>query len=62
VFFLSFVFVAGLTILNFFVGTIISELDNVRAEEHEQTNSLSSLTARFDKLEQMIADIHQHQK
>ncbi len=57
-FFLSFVFIAGLTILNFFVGTIISELDNVRSTESDQTKKLNSLSARFDGLEEMVRDIH----
>lgn len=56
IFFLSFVFVAGLTILNFFVGTIISELDSVREEEHQQTSDLALLLKRFDKLESLIKE------
>ena len=62
IFFLSFVFIAGLTILNFFVGTIISELDNVRSIESKQTHDLSSIAKRFDKLEVLIQEIHQRQQ
>jgi voltage-gated sodium channel len=56
-FFLSFVFIAGLTILNFFVGTIISELDSVRSEEHQQTSSLSLLANRLDTIENLLLEL-----
>lgn len=59
IFFISFVFIAGLTILNFFVGTIIAELDNVREEEHSQSSNISKLQRRFDRLESMLMVIEQ---
>ena len=47
-FFLTFVLIAGLTILNFFVGTILTELDNVRTEIREE--ELASTSLKIDKL------------
>lgn len=59
-FFLSFVFIAGLTILNFFVGTIISELDNVRQnvhkEEQKQNVSLEHIEQRLRDIEALLRD------
>jgi hypothetical protein len=54
-FFLSFVFIGGFTILNFFVGTILSELDAVRGEERLQNTELTDMHRRFDRLEKMIS-------
>lgn len=54
-FFLSFVFIGGFTILNFFVGTILSELDAVRDEERQQNTELTEMHRRFDRLEKMIS-------
>lgn len=57
-FFLSFVFIAGLTILNFFVGTIISELDSVRQDvlkdENKQTLTLDHIYHRLDDIEALL--------
>ena len=53
-FFLSFVFLGGFTVLNFFVGTILSELDAVRDEERQQNTELAQILKRFDRLERMI--------
>ena len=48
VFFLTFVLIAGLTILNFFVGTILTELDNVRVEIKQE--QLEESTSKIDKI------------
>jgi voltage-gated sodium channel len=47
-FFLTFVLIAGLTILNFFVGTILTELDNVRSEIRAE--ELAAATSKIDML------------
>ncbi len=47
-FFLTFVLIAGLTILNFFVGTILTELDNVRTEIKQE--QLEEATSKIDKI------------
>lgn len=47
-FFLTFVLIAGLTILNFFVGTILTELDNVRTEVKQE--QLAEATLKIDKI------------
>ena len=47
-FFLTFVMIAGLTILNFFVGTILTELDNVRGEMRNE--QLASATTKIDMI------------
>jgi hypothetical protein len=40
--------IAGLTILNFFVGTILTELDNVRGEMRNE--QLASATTKIDMI------------
>lgn len=47
-FFLTFVLIAGLTILNFFVGTILTELDNVRNEVKEE--QLAEAALKIDQI------------
>ncbi len=56
-FFLSFVLIAGLTILNFFVGTILLELGSVREEESEQTSDIQQMQQQLTEMQQSLANI-----
>lgn len=47
-FFLTFVMIAGLTILNFFVGTILTELDNVRGEIRRE--QFAATSTKIDRI------------
>jgi voltage-gated sodium channel len=57
VFFLSFVLIAGLTILNFFVGTILSELESVREEESEQTTDIQQIQEQLRQMQESLIRI-----
>ncbi|MBL0321982.1 MAG: ion transporter [Ignavibacteria bacterium] len=56
-FFLSFVLIAGLTILNFFVGTILSELESVREEESEQTTDIQQMQEQLRQMQETLVRI-----
>jgi len=56
-FFLSFVLIAGLTILNFFVGTILSELESVREEESEQTTDIQLMQEQLRQMQESLVRI-----
>ncbi|MCX6140521.1 MAG: ion transporter [Candidatus Kapabacteria bacterium] len=56
-FFLSFVLIASLTILNFFVGTILSELESVRDEESEQTTDIQQMQEQLREMRETLARI-----
>ena len=56
-FFLSFVLIAGLTILNFFVGTILLELSSVREEESHKTNDIQHMQQQLAEMQQTLVNI-----